>query len=108
MAAVAPSHGLRNADAFSLYDDHQWPPAGNGGREFLDTKKFKGTTQLKKKINPTRPIEKKESDNFKQSVERLRGPDRCIRVGDRESEIYKLYCLTQDLGTHFLVRTKTR
>jgi hypothetical protein len=29
---------------------------------------------------------------------------RCIHVGDRESDIYELFCLTQELGTQFLVR----
>ncbi|MGX4770511.1 hypothetical protein ACWAUC_12010 [Bradyrhizobium guangdongense] len=71
---------------------------------------IQGTAQLKKKINPTRvPIEKKESvrwlDNLRQSIERLGQPERCIHIGDRESDIYELYCLTQDLGAHFLVRT---
>src|ERR1700730_6552193 len=31
-------------------------------------------------------------------------PD-CIHIGDRESDIYELFCLSQLLGTHFLVRT---
>ncbi len=85
-------------------------PLGLAAVKFWTRKKFKGTAQLKKKINPTRvPIEKKESirwlDNLKQSIERLGNPERCIHVGDRESDIYELYCLTQDLGAHFLVRT---
>lgn len=84
-------------------------PLGLAAVKFWTRKKFKGTAQLKKKINPTRvPIEKKESirwlDNLRQSIERLGRPERCIHVGDRESDIYELYCLTQDLGAHFLVR----
>lgn len=84
-------------------------PLGLAAVKFWTRKKFKGATQLKKKINPTRvPIEKKESvrwlDNLRQSIELLGRPDRCIHVGDRESDIYELYCLTQDLGAHFLVR----
>jgi hypothetical protein len=31
-------------------------------------------------------------------------PGRCVHIGDRESDIYELFCLAQDLGTHFLVR----
>ena len=27
-----------------------------------------------------------------------------MHVADRESDIYELYCLTQELGAHFLVR----
>lgn len=84
-------------------------PLGLAAVEFWTRKKFKGTAQLKKKINPTRvPIEKKESvrwlDNLRQSIERLGQPERCIHIGDRESDIYELYCLTQELGAHFLVR----
>lgn len=85
-------------------------PLGLAAVKFWTRKKFKGTAQLKKRVNPTRvPIEKKESirwlQNLRQSVEYLEQPERCIHVGDRESDIYELYCLTQELGTHFLVRT---
>jgi Transposase DNA-binding len=84
-------------------------PLGLAAVKFWSRKKFKGTAALKKKINPTRvPIEKKESvrwlDNLRQSIERFGQPGRCVHVGDRESDIYELYCLTRDLGTHFLVR----
>lgn len=85
-------------------------PLGLSAVKFWTRKKFKGTAQLKKKINPTRvPIEKKESvrwlDNLRQSIDLLGDPGRCIHVGDRESDIYELFCLTQELGAHFLVRT---
>ncbi|MGY8678397.1 hypothetical protein Q2941_11370 [Bradyrhizobium sp. UFLA05-153] len=43
-------------------------------------------------------------DNLWQSIERLGQPERCIHIGDRESDIYELYCLTQEPGAHFLVR----
>jgi hypothetical protein len=71
---------------------------------------FKGTAALKRKINSTRvPIEQKESmrwlDNLRRSIELAGEPDRCVHIGDRESDIYELYCLAQELGTHFLVRT---
>ena len=40
-----------------------------------------------------------------QAIDRAAGqPARCIHSGDRESDIYELYCLTQELGAHFLVR----
>jgi Transposase DNA-binding len=65
---------------------------------------------LKRKVNPTRvPIEKKESirwlENLKQSTELLGEPERCIHIGDRESDIYELFCTGREIGTHFLVRT---
>ena len=94
----------------SLAVTTQGLPLGLAAVKFWTRKKFKGTAALKKKINPTRvPIEKKESvrwlDNLRQSIERLGRADRCIHIGDRESDIYELFCLTQDLGAHFLVRT---
>jgi hypothetical protein len=55
------------------------------------------------------PIEKKESirwlENLRQSTELLGDPKRCVHIGDRESDIYELFCLAQKLETHFLVRT---
>jgi len=85
-------------------------PLGLAGIKFWTRKKFKGTDALKKKINPTRvPIEEKESirwlENLKQSTELIPDPQRCIHVGDRESDIYELFCTAVDIGTHFLVRT---
>jgi len=77
--------------------------------KFWTRKKFKGTAQLKKHVNLTRlPIEQKESvrwlDTLKQSIALLGDPARCVHVADRESGIFELYCLTQELGTHFVVR----
>jgi hypothetical protein len=85
-------------------------PLGLAAVKFWTRDKFKGTAALKKKINPTRvPIEVKESvrwlDNLRQSSERFAAPRRCVHVGDRESDIYELYCLAQELGTHFIVRS---
>ena len=85
-------------------------PLGLAAVKFWNRDKFKGTAQLKRKINPTRvPIEAKESirwlDNLRQSLALLGQPERCVHVGDRESDIYELYCLAKELGTHFVVRT---
>jgi hypothetical protein len=57
---------------------------------------------LKKAVNPTGvPIEEKESfrwlRNLQQSTVRFNDPDRCIHVGDRESDIYELFCMAQEL-----------
>lgn len=80
-------------------------PLGLSAVKFWNRDKFKGTAQLKRKVNPTRvPIEAKESvrwlDNLRQSLSLLGQPERCVHVGDRESDIYELYCLARDLGTH--------
>ena len=85
-------------------------PLGLAAVKFWTRKKFKGCNALKKKINPTRvPIEKKESvrwiDNLRQSTTLLNEPGRCIHIGDRESDIYELFCEAKNMGTHFLVRT---
>jgi len=85
-------------------------PLGLAAVKFWTRKKFKGTAALKKKINPTRvPIEKKESvrwlHNLRQATELLAEPARCVHIGDRESDIYELFCTAREIGTHFLVRT---
>ena len=103
-------HGLWNLDVFQPCDYDRGITAGIVRGEILDSSKFKGTAALKRKINPTRvPIEKKESirwlENLKQSTELLDDPGRCIHIGDRESDIYELFCTAQEVGTHFLVRT---
>lgn len=85
-------------------------PLGLTAVKFWTRKKFKGAAALKKKVNLTRiPIEKKESirwlDNVRQSTELLNDPRRCIHIGDRESDIYELFCAAREAETHFVIRT---
>jgi hypothetical protein len=85
-------------------------PLGLTAIKFWSRDKFKGTNALKKRINPTRvPIEEKESirwlDNLRQSTTLLERPASCVHIGDRESDIYELFCTAKDVGTHFLLRT---
>ena len=85
-------------------------PLGLAAIKFWTRSKFKGTNALKRKVNPTRvPIEAKESvrwlENLKQSTSLLDEPSRCIHIGDRESDIYELFCAAQESGAKFLVRT---
>jgi hypothetical protein len=85
-------------------------PLGIAAAKAWTRKKFKGCNALKKKINPTRvPIEEKESvrwlENLRQSTALLNEPQRCVHIGDRESDIYELFCEAPRIGTHFLVRT---
>lgn len=87
-------------------------PLGLTAVKFWTRTKFKGTLALRRHINPTRvPIETKESyrwlENLRQSITLVGAPQRCVHVGDRESDIYELYCTAQDLGTSFLVRVQT-
>lgn len=85
-------------------------PLGIGAIKFWTRKQFKGTNALKRSINPTRvPIEEKESyrwlENMRQSTRLFEQAERLVHIGDRESDIYELFCEAQELGTHFLVRT---
>jgi len=85
-------------------------PLGLAAIKSWTRKKFKGTDALKKKINPTRvPIAEKESvrwlENLKQSTATLGDPGRCVHIGDRESDIYELFCTANDVDTYFLFRT---
>src|SRR5476651_65453 len=94
----------------SLVVTTQGVPLGLAAIKFWTRKKFKGCDALKRKINPTRvPIEEKESyrwlENLRQSTALLAQPQRCVHVGDRESDIYELFCLAHELQTNFLVRT---
>ncbi|HEX2142459.1 MAG TPA: IS4 family transposase, partial [Candidatus Limnocylindria bacterium] len=78
--------------------------------KFWSRQKFKGAAALKRKVNPTRvPIEHKESirwlENMRQSAQLLGEPARCVHIGDREGDIYELFCTARELGTHFLVRS---
>jgi len=85
-------------------------PLGLGAVRFWTRDKFKGTAALKRKINPTRvPIEFKESirwlENLRQSTALMDEPAQCVHIGDRESDIYELFCTAQNAGTHFVIRT---
>jgi hypothetical protein len=85
-------------------------PLGLAAIKFWTRDKFHGANALKRRINPTRvPIEQKESyrwlENLKQSTALLAEPDRIVHIGDRESDIYELFPVAHDAGTHFLLRT---
>src|SRR5262249_1754465 len=85
-------------------------PLGLAAVKFWTRKQFKGTNALRGKVNATRiPIERKESvrwlDNLKQARTRLAEPSRCVQVGDRESDIFELFCAAGEAETHFLVHT---
>jgi hypothetical protein len=85
-------------------------PLGLAAVKFWTRKKFKGTRALRNRVNLSRiPIEKKESvrwvENLTQATAQLGDPRRCVHVGDREADIYELFCAAREAGTHFLVRT---
>ena len=85
-------------------------PLGMTAIKFWSRSKFKGTNALKRSVNPTRaPIQEKESirwlENLKHSSDLLGDAERCVHIGDRESDIYELYCAAKQSGTKFLLRT---
>jgi hypothetical protein len=55
------------------------------------------------------PIEEKESirwlENLKQSTDLVADASRCVHIGDRESDIYELFCAAEDSGAKFVLRT---
>jgi hypothetical protein len=94
----------------SLVVTQEGLPLGLAAIKFWTRDKFHGANALKRRINPTRvPIEQKESyrwlENLRQSTALLAQPERIVHIGDRESDIYELFCTARDAGTHFLLRT---
>jgi hypothetical protein len=57
------------------------------------------------------PIDQKKSyrwlENLRQATARSSDPASCVHIGDRESDIYELFSLADELGTHFLVRSSS-
>lgn len=93
-------------------------PLGLAGIKLWTRKKFKGTNALmgrgpdggKHSVNTTRiPIEEKESvrwlENVRQSTANLGEASRCVHIGDRESDIYELFCECVSQETKFVFRT---
>ncbi|HUD15446.1 MAG TPA: transposase DNA-binding-containing protein [Terracidiphilus sp.] len=85
-------------------------PLGLVAVKYWTRGKFQHTRSLRGKICSTRiPIEKKESvrwiENLRQATGTLADPRRCVHIGDRESDIWEMFCAAQEEGTHFLVRT---
>jgi Transposase DNA-binding/Transposase Tn5 dimerisation domain len=85
-------------------------PLGLAAVKFWTRKKFKGTNELKRHVNPTRiPIEEKESyrwiQNLRASTTLLGDSCRLVHIGDREGDIYELFDAARESKSHFLVRT---
>ena len=88
-------------------------PLGLAAVKFWTRKKFKGTNALRGKVNRTRiPIEQKESvrwlENLRQSTELLGEASRCVHIGDREADIFELFCAAREAGpTSWSARAST-
>jgi hypothetical protein len=83
-------------------------PLGLAAIKFWSRKEFKGTSL---KDSTRFPIEEKESirwlENIRASNALLNQPARCVHIGDRESDIYDLFCAAHEAGSCFLVRACT-
>lgn len=83
-------------------------PLGLTAAKFWSRKAFQGRKAKRKAHNA--PVEEKESmrwlENLRASTELLGQPQRCVHVGDQESDIFDLFGVAQQWGTHFLVRTR--
>jgi len=83
-------------------------PLGLTAVKFWGRKEFKG--EQGRKQARSRPIEEKESvrwlENLRAATTRLGEAGRCVHIADQESDIYELFCLAGELGTHFLIRSQ--
>lgn len=83
-------------------------PLGLAAAKFWSRKAFQG--QKGRRRGRSRPIEEKESvrwlENLRQSVRQLGEAGRCVHIADQEGDIYELFCLAQQMGTHFLIRSQ--
>jgi Transposase DNA-binding len=85
-------------------------PPGLAAVESWTREEFKGTDAPEKGVNPARiPIEQEESvrwlENLKRSTRQLGDASRCVHIGDREGDLFELFCAAQEAWTHSLVRT---
>ena len=87
----------------------QGVPLGLAAAKLWTRKKLKGNSAAKRGDLKRMAIGEKESarwpDNVRLASERI-GAERCVHVGDREGDIYELFCAAAEAGTHFLVRGK--
>jgi hypothetical protein len=83
-------------------------PLGLAAVKFWSRKEFKG--RKRRREAHLAPIEEKESirwlENLRESTVRLGQAERCVHVGDQESDIYELFDLAHQMGTYFLIRTR--
>ena len=85
-------------------------PLGITALRIWDRDKLKDTTNLKRKINPTRvPIESKESYKWienidKSSSESLISSKKLVHIGDRDSDMFELFELCDKTDTNFVIR----
>ena len=91
---------------------------GDGGRasprlvrrEVLDKEGIQGGQRVEAPREPdTHPHRAKRERALggkpRETTALLGEPGRCVHVGDREADIYELFCAAHDVGTHFVIRS---
>jgi len=85
-------------------------PLGLAAIKFWNRSERDGTPTAKKLEARRLPTQEKETfrwlQNLRQSSDLVAQPERCVHIGDRESDMYELFCTAQELGTRFLVRSR--
>ncbi|MGY4342883.1 hypothetical protein [Bradyrhizobium sp. LM2.9] len=85
-------------------------PLGLAAVKFWTGRNSRGSPRLRRRsIRRVFPSRRRRAirwlDNVCQSTELLGDPGRCVHVGDRESDIYELFCAAREAVTHFVIRT---
>lgn len=95
---------LVRADASSLAVTLTGTPLGLTAAKFWTRTKFKGNARAQAAHQSHARADRDEGELplAGEPAPVHRGPERCVHVGDRESDICELYCTAQDLGTSFL------
>lgn len=84
-------------------------PLGLSAVRLWNRETFKGS-KARDKINDARiPLDRKESvrwlEGMRSSCEVIGDPQRCVHIGDRESDMIEFFATAEELGTQFLIRT---
>ncbi|UPJ79256.1 hypothetical protein IVB16_31415 [Bradyrhizobium sp. 183] len=103
------AHAVRHPDAFEPGRDDRGASAWTGGNQVLDTQEVLGDDGTEAKSQSDTGSDRAEGEHppageLTAVDGLLAAAGRCVGIGDRESDIYELFCLAEEAGTHFLVR----
>jgi hypothetical protein len=86
-------------------------PLGVAAIKFWERDAVPKKRRKKRTLYDNVPIEEKKSfrwlENLREATARSSDPAASVHIGDRESDIYELFSLADELGTHFLVRSSS-
>jgi hypothetical protein len=101
---------VRALDARQFGGHHRWSAVGPGRDQVLEPAEIQGRGRPEAEDQPHARADRTKRElplaGKHAPVDGVVGaPERCIHIGDRESDLYELFNLAAELGTHFLVRT---